>query len=171
MAMNTDIVTFARQFLAKLAPLPIQYEETYNAPTRRTTPASGAARKPTVSVVNVTLKRLHGKSGVTHVKLSRTEPTLVKLRREASSLLGCDVAQVVLVQDGKVLADGDVAAVASNAALPVYVFGRQSLFESPSLDNEFRREFIDLLKKYRQTHPAFLADRFLESYSDWLASQ
>ncbi|PJF16848.1 hypothetical protein PSACC_03342 [Paramicrosporidium saccamoebae] len=158
--MSGDILQFAEQFLAKLAAFPVQYDSTYNAPVSK---GPDTAKRPTVSIVEITLKRLGSKSST--VKLSRTEPSITKLQKEASSMLDCDVTQVVLVQDGRVLKDGDAAAICKNDGIPVYVFDRRDW--SGKLDGKFRDELVQLLVKYGRADAEFLTDKFLSQYNQW----
>jgi hypothetical protein len=162
----TDSIEFAEQFLGKLSKLPIQYDRTYNSNTSK--PSHSNMKKPTVSIIEVTLKRLHGQLTTTTVKLSRTESSLVKLRREASSTLGCEESAVILVQDGQVLGDADVSLVCKNPKMPVYIFDRREWEEiDAKLGDEFRDEFVELLKKYGQTNPERISDKFLSEYTKW----
>lgn len=160
-----DIVTFAEQFLSRVDTLPVQYERDFNSTTRR---HSYLSKKPAVAIVEVTLRQLYGSPKSSKCKISRTEPTICKLRREGASMLGCQEKGVTLVRDGKVLADDDVV-LATTGGLSIYVFDKQSWCPTSStLDTEFRREFCELLRRHGQTKAELLADNFLAEYSNWL---
>ena len=79
-------------------------------------------------------------------------------------MLACAEAQTVLVKDGRVLGDDNVA-LATSSDTPVYVFNRRD-WSRASLPAEFRTDLARLLSEYGL--PGTLADRFLAEYSNWL---
>lgn len=164
---QTDVLEFAEEFLSKVSKLSVLYECSYNAPVSRgkTTITS---KKPTVSIVEATLKRIHGTIMTSTVKFSQTEPTLSKLRREAALMLTCEPEQVVLIHDGKVLQDEDVKMICKKLSTPIYVFNKNEWNEGKGeLCEEFRKELQELLKKYGRTDAKELSDKFLANYSKW----
>lgn len=161
-----DIVSFAEQFLDKLEKLPPKYSPEYNAPPRRVAPTgtavAGSSRKASVRVVEVALKDLQ-RGVVVRTRLSRTEPTLGKLRREASQMLSCPMDCVRLVQQGRVLGDEHVEDVAALAAsVPVYVFDSREWQQRGLHDGALKADLVALLDRYHVPEPDKLATQFIK---------
>ncbi len=127
---TAEIHTFAKQFLERLASLPIKYGIDYNAPqgqgvskgqsTSKGASSASRSAKATVQVMEIALKSIT--KGITATgRISRTEPTLQRLRQMAANLLDCPLEAVVLVQNGRVQQLNDVSAVVASSQ-PVYIF-------------------------------------------------
>lgn len=166
-----DIVSFAEQFLGKLDKLPSKYSLDYNAPQKQAdtagTAAPGASRRAAVRIAEVTLKDLRGCAAV-RTKLSRTEPTLAKLRNEASQMLSCPVDSVSMVQQGRLLRDEHAEEVATLApSAPVYVFDSREWRQKGLYSAAFKTDLINLLKRYNTPSPDSLASQFIASLPQW----
>lgn len=174
---NGSIASFAETFLARLQGVPVAYERSYNAPHKPSHDLSGvAAKKPVVNIVEVNLRSLYGSPAAGKVRISKNESSLIKIFREAASILGCSMSDVLLVKDGQVLRESSVSRATSNTLTPVYIFDKRLVSEDgPSASSgttkseELQKEFAQLLRRYFEPrHAAMLSSRFMQEYKGWI---